>query len=268
MFLFTCTCYKFLCHVSWVYEYRTPYVSYIWAQSIIGFLIDWILELYIVPFCCYIFWRKQFHEIYPQCFVISCFYDYVELRDGATSDANSLAKLCGNTRPSTEHSTGSTMYLRFRTDNSITHKGFKAKYSIGECVTGTESTHSATLSSTVSHTLPHSLKYTSPPTENMNPFSGYVTVSNISQKADVFRCLFYKIQEILGMTRISIWVFFCLFNPTQPRVEAHTLARVLTSRAQVSLRTTQIAYPVSGTWRALQDTTSPSASTTSAFRAQ
>ncbi|XP_021476232.2 cubilin [Oncorhynchus mykiss] len=63
----------------------------------------------------------------------NCFYDYVELRDGATSDANSLAKLCGNTRPSTEHSTGSTMYLRFRTDNSITHKGFKAKYSIATC---------------------------------------------------------------------------------------------------------------------------------------
>lgn len=51
----------------------------------------------------------------------------------------------------------------------------------------------------------------------MNPFSGHVTVSNISQKADVFCCLFYKIQEmqeILGMTRISISVFWSFQSNT------------------------------------------------------
>ncbi|XP_038578939.1 cubilin [Micropterus salmoides] len=63
----------------------------------------------------------------------SCMYDYLELRDGSTSNAGFISRLCGNTRPSTQHSTGSSMLLRFRTDSSVTHKGFKAKYSIATC---------------------------------------------------------------------------------------------------------------------------------------
>uniref|UniRef100_A0A4W4F6Q8 Cubilin n=1 Tax=Electrophorus electricus TaxID=8005 RepID=A0A4W4F6Q8_ELEEL len=62
-----------------------------------------------------------------------CYYDYLEVRDGASSNADLVAKLCGDMRPSTQHSRGSAMYLRFRTDHSITHKGFKAKYSIATC---------------------------------------------------------------------------------------------------------------------------------------
>ncbi|XP_030624670.1 LOW QUALITY PROTEIN: cubilin [Chanos chanos] len=75
-----------------------------------------------------------------------CAYDYLELRDGSNSDAEMIAKLCGNTRPSTQHSTGSTMYLRFRTDTSVTHSGFKAKYSIAVCG-GTYTGQSGTISS-------------------------------------------------------------------------------------------------------------------------
>ncbi|KAG9276492.1 cubilin [Astyanax mexicanus] len=62
-----------------------------------------------------------------------CAYDYLEIRDGVNSDTDLIAKLCGNTKPSTQHSTASAMYLRFRTDQSVTHKGFKAKYSIAVC---------------------------------------------------------------------------------------------------------------------------------------
>ncbi|XP_026057290.1 cubilin-like [Carassius auratus] len=62
-----------------------------------------------------------------------CMYDYIEIRDGPTSDAGLIGRLCGNTRPSTQHSSGTTMYLRFRTDGSVTHIGFKAKYSIATC---------------------------------------------------------------------------------------------------------------------------------------
>ncbi|XP_047455679.1 cubilin [Mugil cephalus] len=63
----------------------------------------------------------------------SCRYDYLELHDGASLSADIISRLCGNTRPSTQHSTGSSMMLRFRTDTSVTHKGFKAKYSIAIC---------------------------------------------------------------------------------------------------------------------------------------
>ncbi|XP_068160694.1 cubilin [Antennarius striatus] len=65
--------------------------------------------------------------------VNSCAYDYLELRDGSTSNADLISRLCGNNRPPTQRSTGSSMLLRFRTDTSVTHKGFKAKYSIASC---------------------------------------------------------------------------------------------------------------------------------------
>ncbi|XP_076027535.1 cubilin [Genypterus blacodes] len=63
----------------------------------------------------------------------SCIYDYLELRDGSSSNADSIARLCGSTLPPTQRSTGASMYLRFRTDTSVPHKGFKAKYSIATC---------------------------------------------------------------------------------------------------------------------------------------
>lgn len=63
---------------------------------------------------------------------LRCSYDYLEVRDGSMLSANLISRLCGNTRPSTQHSTGSSILLRFRTDTSVTHKGFKAKFSIGK----------------------------------------------------------------------------------------------------------------------------------------
>ncbi|KAG7219563.1 hypothetical protein INR49_018990 [Caranx melampygus] len=73
-------------------------------------------------------------------------YDYLELRDGPTLNADMISRLCGNTRPSTQHSTGSSMLLRFRTDTSVTHKGFKARYSTATCG-GTYIGQSGTISS-------------------------------------------------------------------------------------------------------------------------
>lgn len=90
-------------------ESHTGYVSYVLNNHIFGtynYLTIWI-------------------------FSTRCLYDYIEVRDGPTSDAALIGRLCGNTRPSTQHSSGTTMYIRFRTDGSITHVGFKAKYSIG-----------------------------------------------------------------------------------------------------------------------------------------
>uniref|UniRef100_A0A3B5L191 Cubilin n=1 Tax=Xiphophorus couchianus TaxID=32473 RepID=A0A3B5L191_9TELE len=63
----------------------------------------------------------------------SCSFDYLELRDGSSLNSDLISRLCGNTRPSTQHSKGSSMLLRFRTDSSVTHRGFKAKYSIASC---------------------------------------------------------------------------------------------------------------------------------------
>ncbi|XP_054027363.1 cubilin [Dryobates pubescens] len=63
----------------------------------------------------------------------NCTSSYLELRNGADSTAPVMAKLCGGLMPGSQRSSGAVMYLRFRSDSSATHVGFKAKYSIAPC---------------------------------------------------------------------------------------------------------------------------------------
>ncbi|XP_006766106.1 PREDICTED: cubilin, partial [Myotis davidii] len=63
----------------------------------------------------------------------NCTSNYLELRDGADSNAPIISKLCGTSLPRSQLSSGEVIYLRFRTDNNSTHVGFKAKYSIARC---------------------------------------------------------------------------------------------------------------------------------------
>lgn len=65
---------------------------------------------------------------------VSCRFDFIELRDGGTTNSPSLGKFCGITRPGTVKSTGNVMYARFRTDGSAFFTGFKANYKIGKYV--------------------------------------------------------------------------------------------------------------------------------------
>ena len=65
------------------------------------------------------------------CHVTSCYFDYVELRDGGSMNAGLLGRFCGSTRPPTVTSTGQAMFVRFRTDSSVTRTGFKATVSFG-----------------------------------------------------------------------------------------------------------------------------------------
>lgn len=103
----------------------------------------WSLNLYFKYFHILSSLSNAFedHDFHKMCFEVfihvflSCVYDYLELHDGSTLNAGLISRLCGNTLPSTQHSTGSSMLLRFRTDTSVTHKGFKAKYSIGRQIT-------------------------------------------------------------------------------------------------------------------------------------
>ncbi|XP_071156308.1 cubilin-like isoform X2 [Mytilus edulis] len=64
---------------------------------------------------------------------MSCRFDFIELRDGGTTNSPSLGKFCGITRPGTVKSTGNVMYARFRTDGSAFFTGFKANYKIATC---------------------------------------------------------------------------------------------------------------------------------------
>ncbi|KAL8573023.1 hypothetical protein ACOMHN_010453 [Nucella lapillus] len=59
----------------------------------------------------------------------SCIYDYVALYDGGTTQATVLGqRYCGSSIPPMTRSTGNMMLLRFVTDASVSHMGFRANY--------------------------------------------------------------------------------------------------------------------------------------------
>ncbi|XP_033761795.1 cubilin-like [Pecten maximus] len=62
-----------------------------------------------------------------------CQFDYVEVRDGGTVNSPVIAHVCGSSLPSTVKSSGNVMFVRFRTDISVVHVGFRAMYKISEC---------------------------------------------------------------------------------------------------------------------------------------
>ncbi|XP_055859668.1 cubilin-like isoform X2 [Biomphalaria glabrata] len=61
---------------------------------------------------------------------ISCTYDYVRVLDGNTSGSRSIGQYCGNNPPLDLISSGQSLYVQFRSDGSVTGRGFKAEFSI------------------------------------------------------------------------------------------------------------------------------------------
>lgn len=62
----------------------------------------------------------------------SCVYDGIEIHDGASVIAPLIGRYCGKTVPGTLFSTGSFLFVRMITDDSMAKKGFRARYSIGK----------------------------------------------------------------------------------------------------------------------------------------
>ncbi|ELW49304.1 Tolloid-like protein 2 [Tupaia chinensis] len=61
-----------------------------------------------------------------------CAYDRVELFDGPDSQAPSLGRFCGSTKPDPTVASGSSLFLRFYSDASVQRRGFQAVHST-EC---------------------------------------------------------------------------------------------------------------------------------------
>ena len=66
----------------------------------------------------------------------SCQFDYIEIRDGGSANAPLIGQYCGNVAPNPITTTGNAMYVRFSTDFSVVHSGFKMTYSPGEFLYG------------------------------------------------------------------------------------------------------------------------------------
>ena len=59
-------------------------------------------------------------------------YDFVEIRDGGTPDSPLVGRYCGTDLPPEFVSSGSRLYVRFKTDYSVAHDGFRISYEIGK----------------------------------------------------------------------------------------------------------------------------------------
>ncbi|XP_037693302.1 cubilin [Choloepus didactylus] len=77
--------------------------------------------------------RLQFEDQFSIEETPNCTSSFLELRDGADPEAPALARLCGASVPSPQLSSGESLHLRFRSDGSPPHAGFRAKYSIAAC---------------------------------------------------------------------------------------------------------------------------------------
>lgn len=59
-----------------------------------------------------------------------CGYDYVEVFDGTDDSSRNVGRFCGNRVPPEFLSTGESLLVRFRTDDTINTKGFSAAYTL------------------------------------------------------------------------------------------------------------------------------------------
>lgn len=61
-----------------------------------------------------------------------CKYDYVEVRSGLASDSKLHGKFCGAEKPEVITSQHNNMRLEFKSDNTVSKKGFKAHFFSGK----------------------------------------------------------------------------------------------------------------------------------------
>ncbi|KAI1888818.1 hypothetical protein AGOR_G00172670 [Albula goreensis] len=62
----------------------------------------------------------------------TCRYDYVEVRDGASGSSTLIGRFCGDQVPALVESTQRSMFIRFKTDASVSNHGFTASYDSAE----------------------------------------------------------------------------------------------------------------------------------------
>lgn len=61
-----------------------------------------------------------------------CKYDYVEVRSGLSADSRLHGKFCGAEKPEAITSQYNNMRIEFKSDNTVSKKGFKAQFFSGK----------------------------------------------------------------------------------------------------------------------------------------
>ena len=57
-----------------------------------------------------------------------CMYDYIEMRDGPYGFSTLLGRYCGRNHPGTVISTRRSMWIAFKSDDSVEYAGFQAAF--------------------------------------------------------------------------------------------------------------------------------------------
>lgn len=73
----------------------------------------------------------QPHELLVPYFLQVCKYDFVEVRSGLTAEAKLHGKFCGAEKPDVITSQYNNMRIEFKSDNTVSKKGFKAHFFSG-----------------------------------------------------------------------------------------------------------------------------------------
>jgi len=60
----------------------------------------------------------------------------LQIRNGVSADAQLVGRYCGSTAPAPIQSTGSSLWLKFTTDASVSYHGFRATYETSNIGTG------------------------------------------------------------------------------------------------------------------------------------
>lgn len=88
--------------------------------------------------------KRKIFSVFSQV----CKYDYVEIRSGLSSDSKLHGKFCGTEVPEVITSQYNNMRIEFRSDNTVSKKGFKAHFFSGienhSCVPMSASEHTLT----------------------------------------------------------------------------------------------------------------------------
>ena len=64
-----------------------------------------------------------------------CRYDFLEIHEGRTEETPLVGRYCGNTLPPDYVSSGNEIYIRFKTDHSVSGTGFRIRYDLGRLAT-------------------------------------------------------------------------------------------------------------------------------------
>ncbi len=61
-------------------------------------------------------------------------YDYAEMREGGDDESPLIGRYCGDTLPSEHVSSGNEIYVRFKTDHSVSGTGFRIRYDLSKAI--------------------------------------------------------------------------------------------------------------------------------------